>query len=206
MLHKHYAGCKSLHLPSSLLLLRFFQGPSQRLHDMNYLSDRERSWQCPPLTWNCVPRQSSLGSTLPRGRDFNNVSSPHMEQFSPLHGTALPTWQEWKGSPVAGNRVTGKKKLLNVASAHSPRPTTRFFPKPVWVGMVTPDPITRWDGERGVKQLVKVSQTQCPCYVSKIAVFSNIGLKTYFLSYLSFYYKNCLLKTKKYIWGHPRST
>ena len=170
-----------IRLPLSYLW-RFFQGPSQRLHDMNYLSDRERSWQCPPLTWNCVPRQSSLGSTLPRGRDFNNVSSPHMEQFSPLHGTALiPTWQEWKGSPVAGNRVTGKKKLLNVASAHSPRPSTRFFPKPVWVGMVTPDPITRWDGERGVKQLVKVSQTQCPCYVSEIAVFSNIGLKTYFL-------------------------
>ena len=54
--------------------------------------------------------------------------------------------------------------------------------------MVTPDPITRWDGERGVKQLVKVSQAQCIYafmtwfgYVSEIAVFSNIGLKTYFL-------------------------
>ena len=70
-----------------------FKLPSPRLHDMKYLSDREHPWQ-----------------------EFRHSVLPRMELCALLYESALSPrqWLVLLGSPVAGNRVTGLKKLLPV--------------------------------------------------------------------------------------------
>ena len=70
-----------------------FKFSSPRQDDMTYLSDREHPWQ-----------------------EFRHSVLPRMELCALLYESALSPWQ-WLvllGSPVAGNRVTGLKKLLPV--------------------------------------------------------------------------------------------